>query len=57
MVNTRLNAILIREVSQKECQDYMDQRREELWNFDGNNRFSRFRGNNDIATPWEDNGC
>jgi Flp pilus assembly protein TadG len=55
--STRLNAILIREVSQRECQDYMDQRREELWRFDGGSRFSRFRKTTELATPWEDNGC
>ncbi len=55
--SARLNAILIREVSLRECQDYMDQRKEELWNFDGAGRFSRFKKNTAIATPWEDNGC
>lgn len=54
---TRLNAILIREVSQKECQEYMEKRRDELWTFDGKNRFSKFKKSSDEAVPWEDNGC
>ncbi len=53
----KLNAILIREVSQQECIDYMNQRREFLWNFDGGGRFSRFKPSGDLPTPWEDNGC
>jgi hypothetical protein len=54
---TRLNAILIREVSHKECMDFMEKRKEELWTFDGSNRFSKFKKNSDTPTPWEDNGC
>jgi hypothetical protein len=55
--STRLNAVLIREVSQKECQDYMEKRAAEMWTFDGANRFSKFKKNGNIPTPWEDNGC
>ncbi len=55
--STNINAILIRETTQVECLDYMDQRKETLWTFDGANRFSRFKKNADLPTPWEDNGC
>lgn len=54
---TRLTAFLIREPSQAECFEFMKTRQERLWDYDGENRFSRFRNSNDIATPWEDNGC
>jgi hypothetical protein len=53
---TRLTAILIREVSQSECMDFMDQRRDELWNM-GDGRFTKFRKSTQAVTPWEDNGC
>lgn len=55
--STKINAILIREVSQAECLQFMEQRRESLWTFDGNNRFLRFRKTANLPTPWEDNGC
>jgi hypothetical protein len=55
--STRLNAILIREVSHVECNEFMTQRKDELWNFDGANRFSRFKPSTNIEVPWEDNGC
>ena len=55
--STRLNAILIREVSQVECMEFMAARQEALWNFDGQNRFSKFKKNGNQAVPWEDNGC
>lgn len=55
--STRVNAVLIREVSHSECLEYMEQRRESLWTFDGANRFSRFRKTANLPTPWEDNGC
>jgi hypothetical protein len=53
----RLTGFLIREPSQKECLDYMEARKEKLWDYDGQGRFSKFRKNSTIATPWEDNGC
>ncbi len=53
---TRLNAIIIREVSHEECVNYMKERVNALWGMDG--RFSKFRKtSSDFATPWEDNGC
>lgn len=55
--SARLNAILIREVSHKECVEFMEKRAEELWTFDGSNRFSKFKKSSNIDTPWEDNGC
>ncbi len=54
---TRLTAFLIREPSQKECIDFMEARKEKLWDYDGNGRFARFRKSSDVPTPWEDNGC
>lgn len=54
---TKLNAVLLREVSQKECQDFMEKRGDALWTFDGENRFSKFKKSTSIPTPWEDNGC
>jgi hypothetical protein len=54
---TRINAILIREVSHSECLQYMEQRKNDMWTFDGQNRFVRFRRTADLPTPWEDNGC
>lgn len=55
--STKVNAILIREVSHTECQNYMEQRKDQLWTFDGQNRFVRFKKTAAIPTPWEDNGC
>lgn len=54
---TRINALMIREPSQDECLKYMESRREQLWTFDGQSRFTRFRKTATIPTPWEDNGC
>lgn len=55
---TRLNAIIMREVSQKECLDYMDERARALKTTLGGGRFSSL-GNptKPVTTPWEDNGC
>lgn len=53
---TRIAAILIREPTQQECQDYMRVRREKLWEID-NRRFTALPRAPDIAVPWEDNGC
>lgn len=53
---TRVNALLIREVSMKECQDYFQKERPEaLWGLE-NNRFSSYRKPS-VEAPWEDNGC
>lgn len=51
---TRLNAMLMREVSHSECNQYMKDRADYLWTF-GGGRFNRFKKQS--ATPWEDNGC
>lgn len=51
--STRVNAILMREVSHSECLQYMDDRKDFLWSFAS--RFSKFK--KDTPTPWEDNGC
>ena len=52
----RLVAILRREPSQQECQQFMKDRLQALWEID-NNRFSAFNRGARVATPWEDNGC
>jgi len=53
---TKINAILIREVSMKECQDYFQKERPDaLLEMDGN-RFSNYRRTG-VEGPWEDNGC
>jgi hypothetical protein len=52
----RLTAILIREPSQRECLDYMNEREDYLWIFDGGNRFAPFK-KSDLPPAWEDNGC
>jgi hypothetical protein len=54
--SSRVTAVVIREPSQKECLDYMSERNEVLWTFDGNNRFAPFR-KTDLPPAWEDNGC
>lgn len=54
--SARINTILLREVSYKECEQFMEDRKEALWQF-GGNRFSRFKKSSTIPTPWEDNGC
>lgn len=53
---TRLTAFLIREPSMQECNDFMEARKEKLWDYDGAGRFTRFK-KSDAPTPWEDNGC
>ncbi len=53
--STKINSMMIREVSHSECLEYMKNRSKALWTFDGANRFSKFE--NSSATPWEDNGC
>jgi hypothetical protein len=53
--SAKLTGILIREPTEQECEQYMDQRAQELWNL-GDGRFQKYRqGTED--TPWEDNGC
>jgi hypothetical protein len=51
----KVNALLIREISQKECLEYMDQRVDSLWNLSPG--IQRFRYQSSYVTPWEDNGC
>lgn len=53
--SARLTGILIREPTEQECEQYMDQRNEELWNL-GSGRFQAYRQGT-TPTPWEDNGC
>lgn len=53
--SAKLTGILIREPSEQECEQYMDQRAQELWNI-GDGRFQTYR-KGDSSTPWEDNGC
>jgi len=53
--SAKLTGILIREPSEQECEQYMDQRAQELWNI-GDGRFQPYRKGDD-TTPWEDNGC
>lgn len=53
--SANINALLIREVSQKECEEFTQSRLEALRNLDGS-RFSRFNTTN-ASAPWEDNGC
>lgn len=56
--STRITAFLIREPSQKECLDYMNKRKDELFdNGNFNGRFSRFKKSTDVPVPWEDNAC
>ncbi len=50
---TRVNAILMREISFSECLKYMDDRKEYLWTYSSG--FAKFKKS--TATPWEDNGC
>ena len=52
----RLTGFLIRETSQKECYDFMEARKDKLWEYDGQGRFAKFRKSSAV-TPWEDNGC
>jgi hypothetical protein len=54
--SSKVLGIIIREPSQRECLDYMAERNQALWTFDGNNRFSPFR-KTDLPEAWEDNGC
>lgn len=53
---TKINALIIREVSHSECLDFMKARQDALWQM-GGNRFSKFKASTQIDTPWEDNGC
>jgi hypothetical protein len=53
--SAKLTGILIREPTQQECEQYMDQRAQELWNI-GEGRFQTYR-KGEVPTPWEDNGC
>ena len=39
----RLTGFLIRETSQKECYDFMEARKDKLWEYDGQGRFAKFR--------------
>lgn len=55
--STKINAIILREVSQAECFEFMNERSQVLWTFDGNNRFAKFKKDSKTPTPWEDNGC
>lgn len=54
--STRIGAFLIRESSQKECIDFMRQRRDQIWEL-GDGRMAKFKGSGEVAVPWEDNGC
>lgn len=53
--SAKLTGILIREPTEQECEQYMDQRAQELWNI-GDGRFEPYR-KGETTTPWEDNGC
>lgn len=50
---TRLNGILLRESSQQECQQFMEERKNALSSLPSGNRFYR----PDAYVPMEDNGC
>ncbi len=50
-----LSAVMIREPSLKECQDYMGQRAAAVWNT--NSGFGKFKTSANANIPWEDNGC
>jgi hypothetical protein len=52
----KIAAILFRNPSQKECQDFMAARLNAIWALEGN-RGIRFKGNSSGPTPFEDNGC
>lgn len=52
----KINAILIREVSMKECQDFFEKERPNALLEMGNNRFSVYRKTG-VDPVWEDNGC
>lgn len=49
-----LTAIMLREPSLKDCQEYMSQRADAVWSING---ASKFRGAAGATIPWEDNGC
>lgn len=53
---TRLVAMLIREPTQTECQAFMEERKDQIWQLEGG-KWAKFKKSGEIATPQEDNGC
>ena len=51
--STRVNAIMMREVSFAECVQFMKNRAEQIWKIEPG--FGKFK--NGASAPWEDNGC